>query len=134
VELKGNTRDLYRRESCATCTEVLVNAGEFAHDYVITPVEVPDNIKVTWRPVETLPSGWNAAEPTEETRNVGKDWITELQSAVLAVPSVVIPHEYNYLVNPNHADFVKIRFLAPEPFSFDDRFGGGNRKLRRGPK
>lgn len=126
-----DTCDLYSREPCAL--EVLVNAGELADDYVITPVEVPDNINVTSMPAETLPSGWNAAEPTEGSRNVGKDWVTELQSAVLAVPSVLIPHEYNYLLNPHHADFAKIRFLAPEPFSFDDRFCRGNRKRRRVP-
>jgi RES domain-containing protein len=74
---------------------VLVNGGELADNYVITPVEVPDNLDVTSRPVETLSSGWNAAEPTDETRDVGRAWINELQSAVLAVPSVVIPHEYN---------------------------------------
>ena len=126
---------IYTAASRALCAlEVLVNAGELADDYVITPVEVPDHLNVTSRPVETLPSGWNAAEPTEETRNVGKDWISELQSAVLAVPSVVIPHEYNYLLNPHHADFARIRFLDPEPFSFDDRFGRGNRKKRRVPK
>jgi RES domain-containing protein len=39
----------------------------------------------------------------------------------IEVPSAVIPRERTYLLNPRHADFVRIRFLAPESFRFDPR-------------
>jgi RES domain-containing protein len=42
-------------------------------------------------------------------------------TAVLAVPSAVIPHELNYLLNPRHPHFKRIRVGRPEPFSFDPR-------------
>ena len=40
---------------------------------------------------------------------------------VLAVPSAIIPHELNYLLNPLHPHFKRIRIGRPEPFSFDPR-------------
>jgi hypothetical protein len=42
-------------------------------------------------------------------------------SAVLKVPSVIIPGEFNYLLDPEHADFRLIKPTPPEPFSFDPR-------------
>jgi RES domain-containing protein len=40
---------------------------------------------------------------------------------VLAVPSAVIPQEMNYLLNPRHVNFKRIRVRNPEPFRFDPR-------------
>jgi RES domain-containing protein len=40
---------------------------------------------------------------------------------VLTVPSAVIPQELNYLLNPGHADFKRIRVSKPEAFRFDPR-------------
>lgn len=44
-----------------------------------------------------------------------------MSSAVLAVPSVIIPQETNYLLNPQHPDFKKIKIGKPEDFGFDPR-------------
>src|SRR5207237_5630241 len=72
---------------------------------------------------ETLPPGWDAGQPTNLTRDIGTDWAACAASAVLAVPSAVIPREFTYILNPRHPDFTKIRFLRQEPFYFDDRLG-----------
>ena len=42
---------------------------------------------------------------------------------MLSVPSAVIPRERDYILNPTHPDFARIRFASPEPFYFDDRLG-----------
>ncbi|MBI2497892.1 MAG: RES domain-containing protein, partial [Opitutae bacterium] len=39
----------------------------------------------------------------------------------LRVPSVVVPGEFNYLLNPAHPDFKRVKIGKPEPFSFDPR-------------
>jgi RES domain-containing protein len=100
---------------------VLANSDELAGDYLITPIEVPDDLDVTHWPIESLPAKWDASQPTEQTRELGTAWARPLETAVLVVPSAVIARESNYLLNPNHPDFVNIRFLSPEPFYFDDR-------------
>jgi hypothetical protein len=43
------------------------------------------------------------------------------ESAVLKEPSVVVPEEYNFLLNPNHPDFEKITIGTPIVYPFDPR-------------
>jgi RES domain-containing protein len=115
---------IYTAGSRALCAlEVLATADELASDYVVTPIEVPNDVIVRTLSVDALPTNWDAGEPTNDTRNIGTDWAKALRSAVLAVPSAVIPREYNYILNPRHPDFARIRFSSPEPFYFDDRLG-----------
>jgi len=59
--------------------------------------------------------------PPAATRTIGDTWAREKRSAILAVPSVIIPEELNYLLNPAHPDFRKIAIGKPAPFSFDLR-------------
>ena len=68
-----------------------------------------------------LPATWNSELGSPELKRVGDDWLTGGTSAVLKVPSVVVPVEFNYLLNPKHPDFFKIRCVQPQPFSIDFR-------------
>lgn len=115
---------IYTAASRALCAlEVLANADELAGDYVATPIEVDDDLPRETFSVDALPANWDAGEPTNATRDIGTDWANGLAGVVLAVPSAVIPREYNYILNPRHSDFAKIRFSSPEPFYFADRLG-----------
>jgi RES domain-containing protein len=55
-----------------------------------------------------LPLMWNSPQPLALTRTVGDTWVQQAASAILCVPSAVVPNESNYLLNPNHPDFHKI--------------------------
>ena len=55
------------------------------------------------------------------TRAYGDTWVREAQSVVLRVPSVVAPESFNVLLNPDHADFHKVRLEPLGPFSFEER-------------
>jgi RES domain-containing protein len=115
---------IYTGESRALCAlEVLANAGELADDYVAVPIEIPDYLSIAVIPAADLPLGWDANEPVPATRDLGTNWATELTTAILSVPSAVIPRERNYLLNPAHPDFARVQFHRPEPFYFDDRLG-----------
>lgn len=75
--------------------------------------------------VEDLPrskfhSGWNAEPPGPVSMSIGDAWVREARSAVLAVPSV-LTGEVNYLLNPKHKDFKRIKIGKPESFMFDQR-------------
>jgi RES domain-containing protein len=67
----------------------------------------------------TLPADWTDEPPPPSTKAVGDAWVKKARSAVLDVPSVIVPGEANYLLNPAHPDFKKIVIGNPEPFSFD---------------
>jgi RES domain-containing protein len=71
--------------------------------------------------VGALPAEWTEEPPPPATMGIGDLWAKEARSAVLEVPSVIIPGEPNYLLNPAHPDFQKLVIGKAEPFSFDSR-------------
>ena len=90
--------------------------------FVFFRVEIPDDdIAVESLPPHQIPSNWREEPPPHETKDVGTAWVHSAPSPVLRVPSVIVPIENNYLLNPRHPDFTKIRIGEPEPFSFDPR-------------
>jgi RES domain-containing protein len=56
-----------------------------------------------------LPHGWNAQPPTAASKTIGNEWVNVGRSVVLSLPSVLVPLERTYLLNPKHPDFRKIR-------------------------
>ena len=74
--------------------------------------------------VEELPVNWTAAFPGAELQAIGDDWLTSRRSLVLSLPSVIIPEEKNYLINPEHPDFKSLIAAAAEPLSVDSRLSG----------
>ena len=58
---------------------------------------------------------------TVVSQSIGDRWLESARSAVLRVPSVVVPAESNYLLNPHHADFDRIEIAAPEVLRVDPR-------------
>ncbi len=68
-----------------------------------------------------LPSDWKMEPPPLSTRQLGDDWARSSRSAMLAVPSAIIPDETNYVLNPAHPDFKRVTISKPVPFNFDLR-------------
>lgn len=71
--------------------------------------------------LRNLPAHWRQEPPGPSTKKIGDVWLTEGRSAVLRVPSAIVPAENNYLINPEHPDFSKIQISRPERFVFDPR-------------
>jgi RES domain-containing protein len=72
-------------------------------------------------PLNRLPADWRVEPPPPSTKAIGDAWLREVRSAVLALPSVIVPGELNYLLNPAHPAFKKISISKPERFAFDPR-------------
>lgn len=111
--------------------ETLVHAEDLsllsAIAWVAIPVEFDDSL--VFHP-SRFPAGWDSVPPDAATRHFGDDWIDGRRSLALRVPSVVIKGECNYLLNPLHPDFARIKAGTPEPFSFDKRVSVGERQGR----
>ena len=71
-----------------------------------------------------MPKNWREEPPPPTTQQIGDTWARESRSVMLAVPSIIIPEELNYLLNPAHPDFKKITIGKPEDFTFDSRLLG----------
>jgi RES domain-containing protein len=102
---------------------VHLNPSRAVKDLVLTSAQLPDDLKMQHVNVPGLPSGWRDHPAPEALQRIGDEWIVRNVSAVLVVPSAVIPQENNYLLNPLHPEFKHIRINKPEPFSFDLRIG-----------
>ena len=88
--------------------------------YVVFRLQFDDAL-VENVPLNRLPAGWRVEPPPPSTKAIGDAWVREVRSAVLALPSVIIPGELNYLLNPAHPAFKRISIGKPERFAFDPR-------------
>ncbi|WP_394823243.1 RES family NAD+ phosphorylase [Pendulispora albinea] len=100
---------------------VHVDVNELPGDLVCLRAAVPDEVSFEQIDVTKLPRNWRATPAPDALKDIGTDWVVRGSSAVLAVPSAIIPSEMNYLVNPAHADFERVAVGLPEPFGFDPR-------------
>jgi RES domain-containing protein len=75
-------------------------------------------------PPKALPSDWHVEPPSPSGQRVGDAWVLAARSSVLALPSVIISGELNFILNPAHRDFRKITIGKPERFTFDPRLLG----------
>ncbi len=100
---------------------VHVDPGEAPSDLVAVPADVPDGVSREEIPVEGLPGDWRRYPAPGGLAELGSEWVRSGRTAVLVVPSAVVPRERNYLLSPAHRDFRRIRVGSPEPFSFDPR-------------
>ena len=91
-------------------------------------ISIPDTLKIADIDRKNLIPDWHDFSNMPYTQALGDEWIKNEASAVLRVPSVIIPEEHNYLLNPAHKDFRKIKYLGNEPFQFDGRIKGGESK------
>ena len=85
----------------------------FAIDFRDASVEV--------YPRGRLPEDWDKKPLAESTQRIGLSWAQEMRSAILQVPSAIIPSEDNFILNPVHPDFHKVKIARPVPFAFDPR-------------
>lgn len=112
---------LSENRSLATL-EILVHARP------VLPRDKYDVFVATWDdalmetlPADKLPANWTEEPPPLASMQVGNQWVKEQRSAVLAVPSVIVPGERNFVLNPMHPQFSKIEIKSAGGFYFDPR-------------
>lgn len=88
--------------------------------YSAVPIDFDDAL-VTVLDLNELPTDWRSSPAPASTKAIGDAWVAAARSAILSVPSVVVPLEYNYLLNPNHPDVTRTRLGPPMSFPFDLR-------------
>jgi RES domain-containing protein len=88
--------------------------------YVVLRVRVPFEL-VEYLDASALPDDWQAWPHSVSTQRIGTKWFEERRSAALVVPSAIVPHDTNVLLNPQHADWRHVEVGEPEPFPIDAR-------------
>ncbi len=102
--------------------EVFVRRRPFVpgNAFVLTGAMWDEKLMETF-PASQLPADWRSLPQGLGTAAIGDRWVNEGRSAVLAVPSAIVPAENNYLINPAHRDFRRIKIGNSMPFGFDPR-------------
>jgi RES domain-containing protein len=101
--------------------EMLVQDGPLRARYVVIPADIPDDLAMERVRPSDLPPDWTSPVQLDALREIGGRWVIRGKGAVLAVPSAVVPAETNYLLNPAHPEFRRIRIGKPDPFTTDLR-------------
>lgn len=117
------TACIYTSESRALAVleyTVNVNIDDVPRALSITCLDVPDHslLELT---VKDLPGDWLAAPAPTSTKEFGTGLLQKAEYLVLKIPSAVIPAEYNYIINPGHADSGKIVIVDVQDFVYDIR-------------
>lgn len=121
------TRIIYMAGSLALAAlEMLVHLDDdsILPEYSYVPAEIPPEIILPVENFRALPKNWSASPAPLIIHGIGDDWARERVSAVLEVPTSIVPLEKNYLLNPAHPDFAKIKTSAASGFVFDARLRG----------
>lgn len=126
---KKGTPVLYTSESIAlACLETLVhiNAQGLPLTRYLVRIDIPMRV---WNLAKKLNAktagiGWDAMPAGTASIERGQKWLQSNASALLLVPSVVIPQAGNVLINPLHPDIKLIKAKKIEKFSYDPRLVG----------
>jgi RES domain-containing protein len=107
------------------CLETVVhlNAGGLPLNRYLVEVTIPGDV---WASAETqnaanLPAGWDAEPAGRASIAFGTDWTRSATSALLVVPSVIVPEEFNVLINPQHSDCARITAVKVRKWLYDPR-------------
>lgn len=121
---KGN-RLLYTSGTLSLAAlEIIANLSpdRLGRSFFCVELDFPDDLAII--AVDNLPENWNTYPYTADTVSIGTRFIKN-NGLCLKVPSAIIPSEDNYLLNPLHDDFHKIKFIDARPFILDKRLVHG---------
>ena len=105
------------------CLENVVHrSGEgLQSNFKVTTIHIPDKLRIKEISIADLPNEWYSIQNYIVTQQQGDQWLEKTESAILKIPSAIIQLETNYLLNPNHSDFKKIKIKKVKDFVFDPR-------------
>lgn len=102
-------------------TVVHLRSGGVPLNRYLVRIDVPDDVWAA-RQVLTPPVGWDALPAGMISMQAGEAWLLTKVSALLVVPSVIVPEESNVLINPLHSDAARIVATALRKWHYDPRY------------
>lgn len=99
---------------------VNVNFDDIPRALSIVAIEIPDN-KILEVKIAELPGDWLEAPAPASTKDFGTDILRQLAYPVIRIPSVIIPTESNYLLNPLHELSRMFKIKEVKDFVYDTR-------------
>ncbi len=101
---------------------VHIDPSDPPKDLVVVAADVPDAVSRVVVSARRLPGNWRRVPAPPNLTAIGDSFVAERESAILVVPSALVPSEANWLINPQHPEFKEIRAHPAEEFDYDARF------------
>lgn len=105
-------------------TVVHIASGGLPFNRYLIEMDIPDAVWLARQEIThvTAPVGWDALPAGLTSIQFGDDWLNSMDSALLLVPSVIVPEEQNILINPVHSDAKGITATKVRRWQYDHRF------------
>ena len=99
-----------------------LRGGGLPFNRYLVRIAIPDDVWDARQVLDPFPGGWDAIPAGLSGKRAGDGWIAAGKSALLLVPSVIVPDECNVLLNPRHADAAAVTASTVRRWSYDPRF------------
>ena len=83
-------------------------------------INIPDDSVCEFK-ISDMPNNWQGVPSPRQLKEMAHQWIKAQEFLILKVPSIIVPNESNYIINPFHTAFSKVTLVEVSPFSFDTR-------------
>ena len=116
---------LYTSEHCSLAVlELLVHTPHMLlpDNIKLLTLSLPDQTAIPTFNRNQLPDSWRQYPAPDTLAEMGSQWLRNSSSVALKVPSVIVPSEWNILLNPEHDDFSNITIESVSSFALDSRF------------
>ena len=113
---------------------VHLDSNDPPDDLVLVTAEVPDKLTRERVAAHELSADWLETPAPSALARLGDEFAQRGEHALLLVPSALAVGENNWLLNPRHPDFKKIRIQAPQPLRYDPRMFTRPRSRRQQPR
>lgn len=113
---------LYTSESISLALlEVLANAYTLEELQMIQlmEIDIPAHTECREIKLQSLKKDWY--RDIDYTQWMGKEILQSRKTLFIQCPSAIVNKEHNYLINPLHVDFKKVRLHNAADFYFDER-------------
>ncbi len=122
----GGVAAIYASETQAlACLETLVhlNAGGLPFNRYLVAITIPLAMwaKARTQTPPSLPVGWDAEPAGRASLQFGTNWLKSAAGPLLRLPSVIVPDEFNVLINPQHTDISAITASKIRRWLYDPR-------------
>lgn len=115
---------LYTSGHCSLALlELLANTPKelIPSDLYYLKLKVPDDLAISVLKLESMPTNWKQYPAPNSLADLGTIWSKNMNTMVLQIPSVIVPQEWNYILNPLHPQFRKCKIVEEAPFDVDFR-------------
>ena len=122
---RWNSKGVYILYTAATASlallETIVHTSTIPKEgFCLLELEIPDS-KILEINEKQLPAGWRKFPSPAALKKTGDSFYRDRQYLALKIPSVILPEEFNFLINPEHPGFKKIRIIKKTRLSIDER-------------